>query len=242
MPGIFVSGGMDLRISNITINLGTGEIEPVMVHVRLDTWNHWLFVTREMLDKAGDALTRVRAASSSNDDNTLGIALEEEFRYGMLAISAAAFAIDAFYASVTERYGRHPQHPVWQAGRLARYKQVSETLRWAWNIESEKAKVIRDHLRQVYKLRDTAVHAPAEFRQPIERPDIGRSVEWRFVYFRAENARAAFRIASEIIEAFLRTYEKAPPSLREWLVNSRPLFSAAAGYDVREAEEPPPRE
>lgn len=136
----------------------------------------------------------------------------------------------------------HPQHSEWQAGRLARYKQVSETLRWAWNIESRKAKVIRDHLRQVCKLRNAAVHAPAEFRQPIERPDIGRGVEWRFVYFRAENARAAFQIASEIIEAFLRTYETAPSSLREWVITSRPLFSAAAGYDVREAEEPPARE
>lgn len=105
---------MDLRISNITINLKSGEIDPVMVHVRLDTWNHWLHVTREMRDKAGGALARVLAASSSNDDNALGMALEKEFRYGMLAISAAAFAVDAFYASVTERYGRHPQHSVWQ--------------------------------------------------------------------------------------------------------------------------------
>ncbi len=107
---------MDLRMSNITINLGTGEIEPVMVHVRLDTWNHWLYVIREMLDKAGGALTRVFAASSSNDDNALGIALEEEFRYGMLAISAAAFALDAFYASVSERHGL-PSSALRMAGR-----------------------------------------------------------------------------------------------------------------------------
>jgi hypothetical protein len=240
MPGVFVSSGMDLRVSNISFNLKTGEVAPVTIDVRLDTWNHWLYVARESRDKAEADLVNVLEASERNDDNALGGALEEEFRHGMVAVSAAAFAIDSFYASVKERHGAHPQAVEWQAGRLARYKQVSETFRWAWNIKSQNAGMIRDALRQLYKFRDVAIHAPAEFRQPIERPDIQRGVEWRFVQFRAENARTAVQIASEVIEALLRNSRNAPPALREWVVNSRTRFVDAAGYDVRELADPPP--
>jgi hypothetical protein len=100
MPGVFVSNGMDLRVSNVSFNLETGEVAPVTIDVRLDTWNHWLYIARESRDKAEAALVNVLEASEKNDDNILGGALEQEFRHGMAAVSAAAFAIDAFYASV----------------------------------------------------------------------------------------------------------------------------------------------
>lgn len=237
MFGVFVSGGMDFRIGNIRIDLNTEEIQPVTVSVRLDTGNHWLYVARDMRDKAESALTQVVAASEAKDDGALGTALEEEFRCGMLGISAAAFAIDAFYASIKERYQPHPHEAEWRASGLARYKQIAETLRWAWTIRPPAAKAIRDHLRQVFELRDLAVHPPAKFREPILREDIERGVEWRFVYFRAENTRAAFRIASEIIEALIRESDKAASELKEWLDNSRPWFASAAGYEVRNLDD-----
>ena len=239
MPGVFVSSGMDLEIGNISFNINTGEVAPITVRVRLDTWDHWLSIAKEMRDIAESAAKDVLAAHAADDNTALGAALEREFRYGMLSISASAIAIDAFYAGVSERHGRHPQHQEWQVNGLARHKQVAETLRWAWNLKADTTKTIRDRLKLVYKLRGMAVHPPADFREPILRPDIDRHVEWRFSHFRAENARGAFETVSNIIEAFLRTYSQAPRSLQAWVVASRPRFAVAAGYDVREAEPPP---
>lgn len=239
MPGVFVSSGMDFRLTNISINFETGEIGPVTPEVRLDTWNHWLFIAHESCAKAEAALADVLDASARADDDALGAALEREFRHGMMTISAAAFAIDAFYAGVKERHGVHPQASAWQAGRLARYKQVSETLRWAWNMRPENAKKIREAIRQVFRLRDMAVHAPAEFRQPIERTDIARGVEWRYIAFSGDNARRAVEVTDNVIEAFLRNSQKAPPSLREWVVNNRVRFADATGQEVRAKDDPP---
>jgi hypothetical protein len=240
MYGVFIGEGSDVRISarNLRLNLASGEIDPVVLDVRIDTWNHWIVVAREAQSRANAALVDVRASHESGDNVALGLALEEEFRNGMTAISAAAFAVDAFYASVKERHAIHPQSAAWQAGRLARYKQVAETLRWAWNVKPESAKVIRGALKQLYNFRDSAVHSPAEFRTSLMRSDIERGVEWRFVHFRAENADNAVRVACEVIEAFLRSSQKAPVSLREWVIASRSRFAVAAGYEVREPDEP----
>ena len=46
-------------------------------------------------------------------------------------------------------------------------------------------------------------------------------------------------MASNLIEAFLKPYGKAPRTLREWVVNSRPRFAAATGREVQDAEQPP---
>lgn len=232
--GVFVTSGMDVRIRNISINFDTGEIPPVTIEVRLDTWNHWLGIAHSESARAVESTQAVNNALSSGDDEALNFALEEEFRRSLVAISAAVFALDAFYASVKERYGTHPQAAQWRDGKLARYKQVAETFRWAWNIRPERAREIRDVLRQLYNVRDVATHAPAEFREPIHRPDIDRGVEWRFVQFRADTATSSVTASTEIIEALLANIDKAPPGLREWISASRVQFRNAVGREVRE--------
>lgn len=239
MLGVFVSNGSDIQFAagSITINFSSSEIDPVVPNLRIDTWNHWIVVAREAQLRAEDALQKVLAAHNANDNEALGAALEAEFRSGMTAISAAAFAIDAFYVSVKARYGAHPQNVEWQIGRLARYKQVSETLRWAWNVRPHPAKQVREAIRQLYKFRDSAVHSPAEFRPAMLRKDINRGVEWRFIHFRATNSAKAIEIACGVIEAFLRDSVRAPGVLHEWIAASRTRFAEAAGRPVREPDE-----
>jgi len=238
--GVFISNGSDIQFAagSIRIDFTSGTVDPVVPNLRIDTWNHWILVAREAQVRAESALQRVVVAHEADDNIALGQALEEEFRNGMLAISASAFAIDAFYASVKERHLPHPQTAEWQANRLARYKQVSETFRWTWNVKPKPAKQIREALRQLYKFRDSAVHSPAEFRPAMLREDIDRGVEWRFIHFRAENSAKAIQIACEVIEAFLRNSARAPGVLREWIVASRSRFSEAAGYEIRQPDEP----
>jgi hypothetical protein len=239
MPGVFVSSGVDLQVSgmSITFNTVTGEVEestPATVSTRFDTWDHWLIVASESLDRTEAAYKTVLAAHAANDDNALGAALEKEFRNGMATVSAAASAVDAFYASVKERHGRHPDVDKWKTNRLARPKQVAETLRWAWNLNPSDAELVRTGTVQLYKLRDPALHSPAEFRVTELRQDIDRYVEWRFSWYRAENARSAVQDASGLIAMFLRWPDAAPESLREWVSHSQKRFTAATGIELGE--------
>ena len=237
MPGVFITSGMDIQVKNLRIDLNSMTLDPITLNVRMDTWQHWLSIARDLAEKADAAYEQVLVASKTDDGEALGAALEEEFRCGMLGISAAAFAIDAFYASVKERYRAHPDEQLWKTNNLARYKQIIETLRWVWKIKPAPTKTMRDWLKMIFRFRDWAVHPPADFREAILRPDIDRGVEWRFVVFRAENARNAFNAVSQIIEALLRDPAKAPEELREWVQSSRSKFEAAAGHEIREVEE-----
>ena len=53
-----------------------------------------------------------------------------ELKAAMRATTSAAFAIDAFYASVKERSPEHPDADKWRANRTARNKQIAETFRY----------------------------------------------------------------------------------------------------------------
>jgi hypothetical protein len=247
MRGVFVSSYVDFKLSGISISFDTrtGEIldsPPAIASTRFDTWSHWLLLAYQGLARAESALEKVRAAHADDDDNALGPALEEEFREGMATISAAASAVDAFYASVKERYGEHPDVPTWKRTGLARYKQISETLRWAWKLNPDQGKMIRSAVAELYKFRDVALHSPAEFRVTELRAELDRFVEWRFNWYRTENAQAAVLNASRLIAMFLRQPENAPASIQEWVTDSQGRFAAATGYGVNEPDGGPDTE
>ncbi|RFP78092.1 hypothetical protein DY262_12275 [Hydrogenophaga borbori] len=116
-------------------------------------------------------------------------ALEAEFEASMLAIMSAAIAWDALYAILRE----HVAIPAvmaeaWRRGRTARYTQVAETVRRAFVLKPKGAAVLRSNLRKMYAARDMAVHPSGKISAPILHPELDVGLEWRFVYFRAQNA------------------------------------------------------
>lgn len=53
--GVFVFGGCDLRIRNLSITIdgdGTAQASPATTDVRTDTFRHWLRVGYEAVDHA----------------------------------------------------------------------------------------------------------------------------------------------------------------------------------------------
>jgi hypothetical protein len=106
----------------------------------------------------------------------------------MRAITACAFAIDAFYATVKERCGPHPHDLLWRDKGTPRKKRITETLRFHMRIKPDKLKSIKSCVAQVFTFRDQAVHMAATFRDPAPRPDIQSNVDWHFHIFRRENA------------------------------------------------------
>lgn len=219
MPGIFVTAGMDLSISNINIPLDGSQIPPVTATVRLDTWQHWLLVACDNVVLASAEEVKLHAAIAVDDDAAKGAALEAEFRPSMTALSACAFAIDAFYGTIVERFGSHPDHAIWRKNRLARHKQIAETLRYRLKLKPTGMPTVRGFLRELFRFRDRAVHPQAKLSHPVNRADMDAAVEPRFVTFSAAHARQVLGLTVELFVSLAPRVEAAAEGeVAKWAV------------------------
>src|SRR5262249_52961683 len=59
--------------------------------------------------------------------------------------------------------------------------------------------ILRQNVKEIYRLRDLAVHPSGKMDAPILHPELDVGVEWRFFYFRYENALLAVRSAIQML-------------------------------------------
>jgi len=83
--------------------------------------------------------------------------------------------------------------------RAARFAQVSEQLRQAFQLKPEAFAMLRNATKQIFKYRDEAVHPTGNSTQPELHPDLNVGVERRLVVFRYENAFAIVQAAIGMI-------------------------------------------
>jgi hypothetical protein len=140
MPGIFFTRGAQLRIPGGAIKIRMTDDgpavdpEPVQPELRMDLWPHWL---HEALDATVAARAvhadLVAEATTNGSGEPLARLLDLELRTCMRAISSAAFAVDAFYASVQARSPAHsdqvPLHPLRNGQRRNRGRNRSRPWR-----------------------------------------------------------------------------------------------------------------
>lgn len=208
MPGIFITRGMSVSIpaGGLKISLGDGApIPTASLHVHFDVCPTWCELAVSHL-QAATVRKAERIVAWEQDEQLPGVAdekartLEREFESSMQAIMAAAVAMDAIYEAVRERIelqsGLVEQ---WRQKRTARYAQVAEVLRRGFGLKQNGARVLRQNLKQIYRLRDLAVHPSGRIQAPIEHPELNVGVEWRFFYFRADHARAVVDAATAMI-------------------------------------------
>src|SRR3972149_8917842 len=96
-------GGLRIRNLRLSFDNATGELidSSMITELRSDTFHHWLQIAAQASDDA-EAARRIALEADRDDNETFNGALEREFRASMVAVAAAAFAIDAFYGSVLE--------------------------------------------------------------------------------------------------------------------------------------------
>lgn len=181
--------GSDVGMSGMSFPLDASgvpildDVPPLTFTLRTDLWRFWLrgaidaaVVTAEVADQIPPLYEQVEAGKAKYAD--VYELCERELIASMQAITSSAFAIDAFYASVKYRSPPHPDQAAWNKNRLAREKQLTETLFYHLRIrDQEVKKQIRNWISPIYQLRDSAVHPPSEFRDPIYRPDINCHVD-----------------------------------------------------------------
>jgi phage-related protein len=176
--------------------------------------------SKENTEEAEEAHARLLRAKDGSDETGKASALEDEFRAGLIAIAACAFAVDAMCSSVRE-------HTPWQQKVPTGYKQITETFARGFDITAQGHAQLRGFLRELFTWRAWAVHPPADWRKPVLHDDLNVGVEWRFIAFSASNARIAFDKTSKLVGQLL---ERPKPNLNElvgWTMTAKTLLAAA---------------
>lgn len=232
--GLFIVRGQGLRIpaGGFTMTIDeNGELSAKLerIEVSLEMSSLWLRVALDQLGFAKTAQRRAIEASQNDNGALLASELEAECAAGMLAISSAAFAIDAFYAVLKDRSPRVASIPV-AAGhrRPSRYKIVAEAIRREFKIGPKGITNVREILRQVYKFRDLAVHPRGDYSVPVLKPEIKKITEWRFVSFGASSAQVAVRATLALFVQIIERPRSPTKELADHLDGMRPAFAELA--------------
>jgi hypothetical protein len=203
MSGAFVSRATPVAIpaDDLVISIGENRkpTSSLPLHAHFDACPTWLELAIRYLSDAQVAQVARVAAWKGADEASKAGALEWEFEASMQAIMASAIAVDAFCAAVQTKV-HLPQSLIdeWQDNRTPRHVQISEVLRRAFSLEPKNVSSLRQNLGEIFRFRDLAIDPSGKIDAPILHPELRVGVEWRFAYFRCENAQ-------RIVKATLRT-------------------------------------
>lgn len=225
--GVFISRGMRLAIKNLRISLREdGSFESAAdIHLSLDLCPYWLELAMSRAAEADAAHKELVASWAVAAPEQRAAHMEAEFSASMQSIMASAIALDAFYAS-TKEHVPLPSDLVdrWRENGTARYKQITEVLRRAYEVRPRGAVALRAALEEVQRFRDWAVHPPARARQPEWYEDIGVATEWRYVAFRSHNARALCAKALSIVGQLVVKPRANLRALVDYCASARPVL------------------
>ncbi len=203
--GIYLSRGMQLQIpaGGFTISVGgDGQADMRVTAVKLCLGLHvrWLEIALKHLEDAERAHADLLDGWPAGDDELKGQTLENEFASSLQSVVAAAVAVDAFYAMI-RRYIAVPEDTMkaWRKNRTSRPRQITEVFRLSFAVGTKSTAEMGGRLKDPFKLRDRSVHPTAEFECPVWYEELGVLTEWRFVAFRAENAKSAVSLVLSII-------------------------------------------
>jgi hypothetical protein len=193
VAGVFVSRGMTIAIpqGGLSLSIGPGgELSAsLMFHVRFDVCPTWCELAVRHLADAAARRAHLMAVWTGTDEIQKASALEREFEASMQAIMAAAIAWDAFYSVVKTHVNLPPSLiQQWRDKRTARYAQITEVVRRGFKLKPRGTALLRQNLKEIYRLRDLAVHPSGKIEAPILHPELSVGVEWRFAHFRVQNA------------------------------------------------------
>ena len=209
-------------------------------HVHFDVCPTWLeLAIRHLSDAQVAQGARIETCKDADEHSKTG-ALEWEFGASIQAIMASSIAVDALYAVVQTRV-HLPQSLIdeWRDKRTPRHIQISEVLGRAFSLEPKNVSTLGQAVAEIFRFRDLAVDPSAKTDARILHPELGVGVEWRFAYFRCENAllivKATLRLIAELAiagkpkDADLQQYLDALRSSVEPLKNANALRAHVPG-------------
>jgi hypothetical protein len=180
-------------------------VPPSIASIAMGThmWIHWLEIGAERERAACEARTRsvglgIEAAEFIDK-------ISAELHASMVAISAAAHAIDALYGEIK------PLVPVpaarlsaWEQNRAPRYSRILETLKIGCKLGAKTNRWPAE-FKALYQLRDPVVHHELKLLPPVPHPNRLTSVAQEVADYCVGNVAKsldfAFDVASSVIRA-----------------------------------------
>lgn len=226
MAGVFISRGMTVAIPKGGLTIGTADdgsfSGSVTLHVRFDVCPTWIELALRHLSDANEKRIAREAAWAGTNEEMKAAALEREFEASMQAIMAAAISIDAFYAVIQPYVPLDPGLvKQWRDKRTPRYAQITEVIRRAFLLKPKGTATLRKNLKEIFRLRDLAVHPSGKIEAPILHPELNVGVEWRFAFFRAHNADLAVNAATGMLWDLAHNGKPKDNNIIEYMKNLR---------------------
>jgi len=226
MAGIFISRGMTVSIPAGGLTIGIGDdgkaTSSVTLHVRFDVCPTWVELALRHLADANEKRIERTTAWTGGNEEIKASTLEREFEASMQAIMAAAISIDAFYSLIQPQVQLPPSIVErWRTKRTARYSQVTEVIRRAFGLKPKGTAALRQNLKEIFRLRDLAVHPSGKIEAPILHPEIEVGVEWRFAVFRAHNAELVVNAATGMLWDLAHNGKPKDIKIVEYMVTLR---------------------
>lgn len=205
---------------------------------RFDVCPTWLELAIRHLSDAGAAqVSRVAECRGTDGIAEMGM-LQWEYEASLQAIVACGIAVHAFSAAIQSKV-QLPQSVSddWQRQGTPRYVQISEVLRRAFELNPKNASGVRQCLGEILRFHELAIDPSQKTGAPVFHPGLSAAVEWRFAYFRFENALLIVRATLRLIWELVALGKPNEPEIQKYVEGLRqkvePLQNSVALREKR---------
>lgn len=202
-PGVYVPRGTTFIIPAGALQIthdgeGRRSMEVTHVEAAVQTWPDWLEIAFARFDDVRDARRRLLEARESGTAEVA--ALANEFHAALQAISAAVFALDAFYGVISEMVPlSDAEKEARRRSRAGRAVWVADAIGRAARMPNEVRKLMTKSVHTAYVLRDGAVH-PRHSAEPYAiHPGLNQAVPQFYARYTLETSQGAVSWAAEAI-------------------------------------------
>ena len=222
MNGVSIYREMTAEMSASLLAISRGEAAKpataLTADVHFDVCPIWLELAIRHLSDAQVAQAARVEAWKGVDENAKAGALQWEFEASMQAIVAAAMAIDALYAALRPKV-KLPQLLVekWREKQTPLHIQTAEILRRALSLKPRAASALRQNLGEISRFRNLAVDTSGTTDAPVLHPELHVGVEWRFAYFRCDNALLIVKMTLRLIVELLALGEPQDAEVQAYM-------------------------
>lgn len=196
-------------------NLGaTGSIRVGRVTLRANLWVTWLDIAFERRRTAERAREAADTAAGLGEE--YAEFLGDEMRASMVAVSASAHAIDAFYGAV-DQLAELPDElrEAWKENRTKRAGRILETIKRAFKV-GPRAANWSDDLVWLFDLRDAAVHHEPADHESVPHPGGYTNVGRESLNYSAETAARATEVALDLITGSIESPFPEQQDIANW--------------------------
>jgi hypothetical protein len=178
------------------------------ISVGTPIWLHWLRIAKEQTTHARRGANTAPSPLLASDVMTeMTGSVTDEMYPAMMAIAAAAFALDGLYDQVRSLAPPRPAK-----GRPKRQRLILETLKHAFAIGSYAQSWLAE-FDWLNELRDPAVHPEHKTGPAVAHPSGWGNFAVEYTEYSADNAERALALLQEVLRVCV---EKPKPASRTW--------------------------